>query len=102
MPSALLGMGILENDKSKRIIMGIYYFSRKLYGKLIHSKKPDEIIEFLSTITRDIKPKRTLMENVREFQNNKAVNWLRDSKTEAVFSTPYYHEGNKKEPTEPL
>lgn len=61
---------------------------------MICTKRPEEIIEFLKTIIREMRFGRILMDNGREFQNVKITNWPRVKEIKAEYSTSYYHERN--------
>lgn len=49
-PGELVSFDMLEIEKNKRIIIGIDYFTRKLYDKYFTSKETDKILKFIKQV----------------------------------------------------
>ncbi|KAG0440539.1 hypothetical protein DMUE_1669 [Dictyocoela muelleri] len=94
LPGERIGVDILEIKKNKYIVMGIDYFSRYSFGKIIKSKKVEEIIKFLNYIYSKLKFKSMTADNGREFNNNKVKKWADDKGIDIFFSILYYHKSN--------
>lgn len=93
-PGELVAMDILELTKNKRILLAIDYFTRKLYGSKVRSKKPEELLKAIERISKEIKIEKLLMDNGREFNNVKIKSWAQKKGIAVEYSVPYYHESN--------
>jgi hypothetical protein len=65
-----VGIDLIEfRDERCFVIVAIDYFTRKVWGKVIESKKASEIVEFLKDICVGEKPEEIVSDNGREFCN---------------------------------
>ena len=84
----------MDINKTHKVIIGIDYFSRKIFGKTMSRKDVIGIREFLEE-TRKVFPFRMLQsDNGREFNNGTLKKWCETHNIGMRFSTPHYHQGN--------
>lgn len=65
----------MDVTKSEKVLMDIDYFSRKLFGIIIRNKKPENVLKLLDRIYKEIKIKKLIVDNGREFNNFKVKEW---------------------------
>jgi hypothetical protein len=64
-PGEIVALDVLELTKNKRILLGIDYFSRKLFGMKIKSKAAKNTIKLLEQILKEITINKLVMDNGR-------------------------------------
>ncbi|MGL6119850.1 MAG: hypothetical protein ACRC0V_05030, partial [Fusobacteriaceae bacterium] len=93
-PGELFAVDILEISKNERVVLGIDYFTRKLFGKYIKTKEASKIKEFLDCTYKTFPFKKLLTDCGCEFDNNLIKEWTAANQVEHVLNIPYYHQGN--------
>lgn len=93
-PGERLGIDLMITSKKELIALGIDYYSRKLYAKLIKSKQAKYIIQFLNEIYKEIKFETLVADNGREFDNHLVKDWLKEKNIKYDQAIPYYHKSN--------
>ena len=93
-PGEIVAFDFLEISRGERILLGIDYFTRTLYGKCLKTKEAWKVIDLLQEIHKEIRIKTVITDCGKEFDNEiwrKAVKNL-NIKHEMV--APYYHQAN--------
>lgn len=93
-PGELFGIDILVYNSKIKIILGIDYFTRKLYGTILKNKGAENTLKFLKKTFEVFRFKRIITDNGKEFNNDRWKDWCNENKVEHTFSIPYYHQGN--------
>ncbi|MGL5708136.1 MAG: reverse transcriptase domain-containing protein [Aeromonas sp.] len=93
-PGEVFAVDLLEIEVNQKVILGIDYFSRMLFGKMIKTKESHKILEFLQTVYKKFPFKRLLTDNGKEFKNELIEKWTNENEIIHDFSIPYYHQGN--------
>ncbi|MGL5692012.1 MAG: RNase H-like domain-containing protein, partial [Bacteroidales bacterium] len=93
-PGEKFAVDIMEVENGEKIVLGIDFFSRKIYGNVLSSKEGKKIVNFLERCKRSIKLVTVVTDNGREFKNNLVQRWMINNGIEHQFSIPYYHESN--------
>lgn len=94
LPGERVAVDILEIKKGDLVILGIDFFSRKVYGKALKSKNSGKILEFIKNIHDKLPIKCLVTDNGKEFNNEMLNNYCRENNIERVFTIPYYHQSN--------
>ena len=93
-PGEIFAVDLLQIDDRNIVILGIDYFTRKVFGKVVTTKEAAKIYEFLKE-TYQIFPYKTLLtDNGKEFENKLVKQFIENKKIEQRFTIPYYHKGN--------
>lgn len=93
-PGEKFAVDILELTKNNKYILGIDYFSRKLFAKKINTKEPKNILEFIKMVYAELPFKELISDNGREFNNKLLKNWTTEMRINHVFAIPHYHPSN--------
>ncbi|KAG0420324.1 Gag-Pol polyprotein, partial [Dictyocoela roeselum] len=93
-PGERVAFDILEIKKNDLILLGIDYFTRKVFGKAINSKCSEKILEFIKCVHGEFPMKTLLTDNGGEFNNEILKNWCFESGIRQIFAIPYYHKSN--------
>jgi hypothetical protein len=56
----LIAFDMLEIEKNKRVILGIDYFTRKLYGKYFTRKSSEKVLDFIDNVYKECRFKKML------------------------------------------
>ncbi len=65
-PGEIIGIDIMKLD-DKKIILGIDYFSRKVWGSILKDRKTSSIVDFLIKKFRNLKINKIVNDNAKEF-----------------------------------
>jgi hypothetical protein len=84
---------MFEIEKNKRVILGIDYFTRKLYGKYVTSKASEKVLDFIDNVYKECRFKNVKRYG-REFENTKFKEWIKNNILRHVFSVPFFHQSN--------
>lgn len=95
-PGEKVGVDLLVIDKNQYIRVGIDYFSRYIFTKLITTKSAENFLRFLKEINKQISIKKLVCDNGREFNNDKVKDWSKASGIVLEYSIPYFHESNDR------
>ncbi|KAG0439176.1 putative uncharacterized transposon-derived protein F54H12.3 [Dictyocoela muelleri] len=93
-PGERVPFDILEIKKDNFILLGIDYFTRKVFGKSINSKNSQKIAEFIKYVHGELPIKTLLTDNGREFNNEILKKMCSENGIFQVFAIPYYHKSN--------
>lgn len=93
-PGEIFAVDILQINAKEKVILGIDYFTRKLYGMAILSKHAGKILKFLHQVYSEFKFKKLMTDNGGEFSSIEMKQWLECEKIEHEFKVPYYHQSN--------
>ncbi|KAG0432949.1 Retrovirus-related Pol polyprotein from transposon 17.6 [Dictyocoela muelleri] len=85
---------ILEVRQKDYIILGIDYFSRKIFGKSLKTKNSIEILNFIKNVNSEFPIKTLIADNGSEFANFKLKKWCVQKSIKLNYSIPYYHRSN--------
>ena len=93
-PGEIIGVDILQISNKEKVILGIDYFSRKIYGAVINTKEKEKVINFLKNVQSKQKINKLVTDSGLEFNNQYVKDWAKENEVEHELVTPYYHEGN--------
>ncbi|KAG0427929.1 Gag-Pol polyprotein, partial [Dictyocoela muelleri] len=93
-PGERVAFDIMEIGKNDLVLLGIDYFSRKIFGKAIKTKDAQKVLRFIKEVHLKFPIKCLLTDNGKEFHNNLLRNWCISEGIQHIFSVPYYHESN--------
>ena len=93
-PGEIFAIDILSISEKEKIILGIDYFSRKIFGSVILTKQSTKILDFIKRIYDEFKFKKLMSDNGKEFNNDILKQWTELNGIEHIFTIPYYHQGN--------
>lgn len=89
-PGEIMAFDLMEAKKNERIIIGIDYFSRKIFGKLVSSKEAEKIMNFIETVYATFPFGKMVTDNGREFENKALAEWVKEKGINHEFSIPYF------------
>lgn len=72
-PVELIRIDIFEVANKQKILLAIDYFTRKIFGRIVTSKRPSEIIKLLEKmkIREALKFDKVIIDSGRDFRNDK-------------------------------
>ncbi|KRH94223.1 hypothetical protein M153_3330004033 [Pseudoloma neurophilia] len=82
----------MDIKKKYKAVIGIDYFSRKVFGSLLRSKSVKGILSFLKETFIKFPFKTLQSDGGREFLNSTITKWCRDNKVKHKVVTPHYHQ----------
>jgi hypothetical protein len=85
---------IMIINPNENVVLGIDYFSRKVFGKIITTKEADCVLSFIKNVYKDFRFTTLQCDNGKEFQNEKLRSWCEDNGIFLKFTVPYYHRSN--------
>jgi hypothetical protein len=93
-PGERIGVDFLEMNPRCRILLGIDFFTRKIFAQCFKTKEGENVIKFLNKIYEKL-PFQTLQsDNGKEFINKEVEQWCVQRNVEHHQTVPYYHQGN--------
>lgn len=93
-PGERIAFDLLEINKNNLTILGVDYFTRKMFGRHLQSKESRKILQFIKEIHLELPIKTLITDNGREFNNKSLDKFCTDNRIERQFSVPYYHQSN--------
>lgn len=78
-PGEKMAFDILEIGKGDLVVMGIDYFTRKLFAKSLTNKEAEEVVEFIKSVYKEFPFKSLIADNGREFHNNKITKYCNEN-----------------------
>lgn len=93
-PGERFGIDLMILKNKKIVILGIDYFSRKLFGRTLKSKRKSGVIKFLNNVFEELKFKTLISDNGKEFNNKEVEEWCEKNNVIHDLGIPYYHKSN--------
>lgn len=93
-PREIVAADLMDIRKTKKVISGIDYFSRKLFGKVLSSKESKPVLEFIKDCYKYLPFKILQTDEVKEFENVQTREWCETVGVTHKVVTPNYHQGN--------
>lgn len=93
-PGEKIAIDIVGPIKSKYIITGIDYFTRKGWSKVILSRDSSNVVEFIEFIHNEMRIHTLVMDQSKENLSNAVRVWAENNNVELHFTSPFHHQSN--------
>lgn len=93
-PGERIAFDLMDYNKQKKIIIGIDFFSGKIFGKEITSKEAIKTIEFIKSVYDEFPFETIQTDNGKEFSNTLVRRWTSEKGIKHELLTPHYHPAN--------
>lgn len=57
------GFDILEIKKRDLVVLGIDYYTRKIFGKAIRTKKAEKVLDFINEVHKELQIRKLVCDN---------------------------------------
>lgn len=93
-PGERFGVDLMEVYRKYIIAVGIDYFSRMLFARLIPSEESNNTEWFLDEVYKEFKMETVQSDNGGEFDNSRVRKWCDRNCVIQKLTIPHYHQGN--------